>query len=175
MSLTAAQQEQWDDLILIQFQKLSLPPLQAILSFYPIEAKREMNTLIITDFLRFRNPGLQVCYPRTDIFQNTMQAVLTDDETEFDANEYGIPEPVNGTGLDAQCLDAVLVPMLAFDKRGYRVGYGKGFYDRFLQHCRPDCLRIGLCYFEAIDRIEDAGNFDVPLHYCITPHTTYVF
>jgi 5,10-methenyltetrahydrofolate synthetase len=74
------------------------------------------------------------CYPRTDIFQNTMQAVLTDDETEFDANEYGIPEPVNGTGLDAQCLDAVLVPMLGFDKRGYRVGYGKGFYDRYLQH-----------------------------------------
>lgn len=175
LALTGAQRARLDDLLLIQFQKLQLPPLHAILNFYPIEEKAEINTFILIDFLRFRNPGLQVCYPKTNVFQNTMQAIITDGETDFDANEYGIPEPLAGAVLEPQFLDAVLVPMLAFDKRGSRVGYGKGFYDRFLQSCRQDCLKIGLSYFEAVEIIEDAGNFDVPLDYCITPQTTYVF
>lgn len=174
-ALTALQRTKLDDLLLIQFQKLPLPPLQAILSFYPIEEKSEINTFILTDFLCFRNPGLQVCYPKTNVFQNTMQVIITNEETKFDANEYGIPEPVDGTVLDASLIDAVLVPMLIFDKRGNRVGYGKGFYDRFLQSCRNDCLKIGLCYFEAVDTIEDASEFDVSLNFCITPQTTYVF
>lgn len=140
-----------------------------------MEEKGEINTFIFIDFLAFRNPGLQICYPKTNIFQNTMQAIITTGETDFDANEYGIPEPVTGTVLDASFLDVVFVPMLAFDKRGNRVGYGKGFYDRFLQACRADCLKIGLCYFDAVDVIEDASEYDVPLNYCITPQTIYVF
>lgn len=175
MALTVAERLKLDDLLLIQFQKLSLPSLQAILSFYPIEGKGEINTFPLTDFLAFRNPGLQVCYPKTNIFQNTMQAVITNEDSDFDANEYGIPEPVAGAVLAAQNLDAVFVPLLAFDKKGARVGYGKGFYDRFLQNCRTDCLKIGLSYFDAVEQIEDAGEFDVPLSHCITPQTTYVF
>jgi 5-formyltetrahydrofolate cyclo-ligase len=56
-----------------------------------------------------------------------------------------------------------------FDRRGFRVGYGKGFYDKFLSECRADCLKIGLSYFEPIDEISDAQNFDVRLDCCITP------
>lgn len=174
-SLTPADCTKRDDLLLIQFQKLSLPPLQAVLSFYPIEEKREINIFLLTDFLLFRYPGLQLCYPKTNIFQNTMQAVMATAETGFDANEYGIPEPVAGEIIDATYLDAVFVPLLAFDKHGNRVGYGKGFYDRYLEDCRADCLKIGLSYFDAVERIEDAGEFDVPLNYCITPQSTYVF
>jgi 5-formyltetrahydrofolate cyclo-ligase len=175
LHLTATERTKFDDLLLIQFQQLTLPPLHNIMSFVPIEEKREVNTFIITDFLRFRNPGMQVCYPQTNIFQNTMQAIITDEDTEFDANEYGVPEPVQGTVLDPNALDAVLVPLLTFDKRGYRVGYGKGFYDRFLKDCRKDCIKIGLSYFEPVDLITDASGFDVPLNYCITPQTHYVF
>jgi 5-formyltetrahydrofolate cyclo-ligase len=69
----------------------------------------------------------------------------------------------------------VLVPLLAFDESGYRVGYGKGFYDRFLQQCRKDVLTVGFSYFDAIDKIEDTHQFDVPLNYCITPHRIYEF
>lgn len=175
LQLTEAERAKLDDLMLIQFQQLPLPPLHTFMSFVPIEEKREVNTFIFTDFVKFRNPGLQLCYPKTNIFQNTMQAIITDADTEFDGNEYGVPEPVQGLVLEPQLLDAVLVPLLIFDKRGYRVGYGKGFYDRFLKDCRDDCLKIGLSYFEPVDLIEDASGFDVPLNYCITPQTIYVF
>jgi 5-formyltetrahydrofolate cyclo-ligase len=69
----------------------------------------------------------------------------------------------------------VFVPLLAFDNDGYRVGYGKGFYDKFLAKCRPDVLKVGLSYFDAIDTISDRAQFDIPLNYCITPQRIYEF
>jgi 5-formyltetrahydrofolate cyclo-ligase len=164
-----------DDLLLIQFQKLPLPFIQTILSFYPLEERGEMDTFIITDYLSFTNPGIQVAFPKTNMDDCSMQAITVTDETEFEENDWSIPEPVSGTVLPPQAIDAVLVPMLAFDEKGNRVGYGKGFYDRFLQQCRTDCITIGLCYFDAVPLIEDAGNYDVTLNYCITPQRVYVF
>jgi 5-formyltetrahydrofolate cyclo-ligase len=77
--------------------------------------------------------------------------------------------------VDADQLDMVFVPLIAFDEQGYRAGYGKGFYDRFLATCRPDCIKVGFSYFAAVDRLEDRHQFDVPLDLCITPHNAYVF
>ena len=174
-AITPAEKNKQDDLLLIQFQKMDLPFLGAVLSFYPIEEKREVNTFILTDYLRFKNPGLTVAYPKTDFATHTIQAVVCGDETEFKKNTYYIPEPVSDDIVLPAELDAVLVPLLLCDRYGNRVGYGKGFYDRFLQQCRADCLKIGLSYFEPVDGIEDANEFDVPLTVCITPLRTYVF
>lgn len=175
LALSHTKQSKFDDLLLIQFQQLAIPPLQRVLSFLPIESRNEVNTFLITDYLKFRNPGLQIAYPKIDIFQNSMQAIAVHEGSDFDRNEYGIPEPVNGDVLDADEFDLVLVPLLIFDKRGNRVGYGKGFYDRYLPACREDCIKIGLCYFDAVALIEDANEFDVPLDYGVTPQMTYVF
>ncbi|HZF65295.1 MAG TPA: 5-formyltetrahydrofolate cyclo-ligase [Chitinophagaceae bacterium] len=173
--LTPKELLKFDDLILIQFQRLSLPLLSHILSFYPMEEKREINTFIITDYLRFVNPGLVVAYPRADFTHNNLQAIACGDDDEFEINRYGIAQPIGKDILSPDCLDLVLVPLLSFDLRGYRVGYGKGFYDRFLHQCRADCVKVGLSYFDAIDAIDDADRFDVPLDFCITPQTAYVF
>lgn len=173
--LSNAQRLKLDDLILIQFQKLALPPLHTLLTFHPLEGRGEINTFPIAGFLQFRNPGLRVCYPKTNLFQNTMQAIAVTDDTRFETNGYGIAEPAGADAVDPQTIDAVLVPMLAFDEKGNRAGYGKGFYDRFLQQCRPGCLKIGLCYFPPVDALSDANAFDVPLTVCVTPHATYVF
>jgi 5-formyltetrahydrofolate cyclo-ligase len=67
----------------------------------------------------------------------------------------------------------VIIPLLAFDERGYRVGYGKGFYDRFLQGLTT--LKVGVSFFESGDDIEDVNEHDVQMDLCITPHRVYDF
>ena len=174
-ALSAAEKMKLDDLILIQFQKINLPFLSLVLSYYPVDDKGEMNTFIITDYLRFKNPGLAIAYPKTDRTSNTMEAIVCEEGDEFEQNSYNILEPVSCEAVDPLSIEMVLVPLLAFDKKGYRVGYGKGFYDIFLQQCSADCIKVGLSYFDPIDAIEDAAHFDVPLNLCITPQKAYVF
>jgi 5-formyltetrahydrofolate cyclo-ligase len=164
----------WDDLALIQFQSLNLPHVNYVLSFYPIFDNREINTFLLTDYLHFKNPGLQICYPKM-ISGGDMKAIVCNADSVFEANEYGILEPLDTDTADPQQLDMVILPLLAFDQKGYRVGYGKGYYDRFLKHCREDCLKIGFSWFDALESIDDAADFDVPLDLCITPQRAYVF
>ena len=173
--ITTVERNKWDDLILIGFQSLDLPFTELVLSFYPIEEYKEINTFLITDYLHFKNPNLSICYPKMVAGANSMQAAICNADSVFESNSYGIMEPLD-TDLAAPAeIDMVLVPMLAFDERGYRVGYGKGYYDRFLKDCREDCIKIGLSYFEPVAVIDDAAEFDVPLDICITPQQIYVF
>ncbi|MDQ3180555.1 MAG: 5-formyltetrahydrofolate cyclo-ligase, partial [Acidobacteriota bacterium] len=75
--------------------------------------------------------------------------------------------------IETEKIDIVLVPLLCFDRKGFRVGYGKGFYDRFLKNCRTDCLKIGLSYFAPIKEISDVQDFDVRLDFSITPEEIF--
>ena len=174
-ALLPVEQSKLDDLLLIQFQKVELPFISQLLSYWPIEENKEPNTHLITDYLEFKYPGLKTAYPRIDFFMNEIMAVSADAETSFLKNEFNIYEPEEGTWVDFAEINMVLVPLLAFDKKGYRVGYGKGFYDKFLAGCAKDCIKVGFSYFEPIDEIADKADFDVPLSLCITPQTVYVF
>jgi 5-formyltetrahydrofolate cyclo-ligase len=175
LQLSSSQKEKLDDLLLIQFQKLPLPYLQVMLSYWPIAALNEINTHTITDFIEFRNPGIHIAYPVTDFITHKMTAILTDEDTEFSENMYRITEPIATEKISPELIDIVLVPLLAFDTRGYRVGYGKGFYDRFLADCKKDVIKIGLSYFEPIDTITDIDANDIKLDHCITPDKIYDF
>jgi len=104
-----------------------------------------------------------------------MTHFLLTDSTKFAKNKYGISEPVDGLEVPVAKIDVVFVPLLAFDKLGHRVGYGKGFYDTFLMECRPETLKIGLSFFEAEESIDDVWEGDRKLDYCITPKTIYKF
>jgi len=109
-------------------------------------------------------------------FENcTMSHFLLTDNTKFIVSEYGIPEPFDGLEVPVQKIDVVFVPLLAYDKHGHRVGYGKGFYDKFLSECRTDTVKIGLSFFEPEDQIEGIFEGDVTLDYCITPERIYAF
>ena len=152
-----------------------IPFITSLLSYWPIEENSEPNVHLITDYLEFKNPELVVAYPKSDFILDEMIAVTVDAETEFIQNEHNIFEPENGNVLDASEIDMILVPLLAFDKKGYRVGYGKGFYDKYLEECRKECIKVGFSYFEPVDQITDKLDFDVPLDLCITPHSVYVF
>lgn len=165
----------WDDLILINFQTVETPFLDAVFSFYPMEERNEVNAFLITDFLHFRNPNLRLCYPKMAIEEPDMEAIACKADTVFEANAINILEPLENEIIEPEKIDLVLVPMLVCDKNGNRVGYGKGYYDRYLSRCRPDCIKVGLSYFEPVDVIEDADEFDVALNFCITPQKAYVF
>nr|MCU0396414.1 5-formyltetrahydrofolate cyclo-ligase [Chitinophagaceae bacterium] len=95
--------------------------------------------------------------------------------TEWGLSSFGVEEPLTGKPVDPGMIDLVFVPLLAFDKKGYRVGYGKGYYDRFLKRCRPDVMTLGLSLFPPVEAIGDLHTNDVPLKYCITPHKIYAF
>ncbi len=58
----------------------------------------------------------------------------------------GVPEPAEGGPLPEEAIDVVITPGVAFDRRGYRVGYGGGFYDRFLRRVRPEVPRVGIAF-----------------------------
>ncbi|MEO7394502.1 MAG: 5-formyltetrahydrofolate cyclo-ligase, partial [Chitinophagaceae bacterium] len=136
---------------------------------------KEPNAHLYTEYLEFKNPELIIGYPKTDFIINEMEAVITNEETDFIKNVYNIYEPEEGSRMAADEVDMILVPLLTFDKKGYRVGYGKGFYDKYMEGCRQDCFKVGFSYFEPVDEITDKGDFDVPLNLCITPQNVYVF
>jgi len=165
-----------NDLLLIQFQQMDVPDdVNLLLSYWPLEEHGEINTFLMTDFLQFRMPGLQIAYPVANFDATTMQVMVVNDDTDFKKNKYGIAEPVNGTLVAAADLDMIFVPLLVFDEQGYRVGYGKGFYDRFLPACRTDSMKLGFSYFEPVSAIRDIDQFDVPLTTGITPGQIYEF
>lgn len=172
--ITAAQKDKLEDLILIQFQKLAVEIPTVIMTYASCEKLNEYDPGLIKRFCSFRNPYTTFSYPsiRAD---NSMHAFAVNAETTFAPNAFGIDEPVNGTLFDTGKIDMVFVPFLAFDEAGYRVGYGKGYYDRFLKTCNPDVLKIGFSFFEAEQAIDDVNEYDIPLDICITPDKTYTF
>ncbi len=90
-------------------------------------------------------------------------------------HKFGMAEPFASEKIEATDIDLVITPLLAFDKKGYRVGFGKGFYDKLLAQCKPDVIKVGLSFFEAEEKIDDINQHDISLDYCITPETIYSF
>jgi 5-formyltetrahydrofolate cyclo-ligase len=104
-----------------------------------------------------------------------MEGHILEEHGLFAKNKYEILEPIGDHSISPELIDLVFVPLLAVDLRGFRVGYGKGYYDRYLVRCRNNVIKIGFSFFEPIDAINDIGQFDVPLSYCITPSRLYEF
>ena len=141
--------------------------------FLPIESLKEINTEFILHLLSGKDKEIVVS--KSDFETRDMTHYLLTDNTKFKTNSYGIPEPVNGLEVPSKTIDVVFVPLLAFDVLGNRVGYGKGFYDKFLTDCRPEIIKIGLSFFEAVDAVNDVFESDIKLDYCVTPKGIYAF
>jgi 5-formyltetrahydrofolate cyclo-ligase len=174
-SISAKDKMKWDDLLLIQLQRIDLNYIETVLSYWPIAYMQEPNTHLFSDYIEHLIPGIRLAYPICDFVNCEMKAIKVDENTEFSKSDQGIEEPVNGENIDPAYIDLVFVPLLICDKTGNRIGYGKGFYDRFLSHCRKDVLKIGFSYFDPVDKIDDTSAFDVSLNYCITPGHIYEF
>ncbi len=174
-TLDAQERMRLDDLLLLQFQQFNYGEIRTVLSYWPMRNAAEPNTHLFTGYLRHMIPGLVMGYPVTDKAAIQLTALSIHEDTVYHTDSWGITEPKEGAVIQPVEIDLVLVPLLAFDKQGYRVGYGKGFYDRYLALCRKDTVKIGFSYFEPEEKITDTDQFDVPLTYCITPQHTYEF
>ena len=141
--------------------------------FLTIEEQKEIDTEFILQILAGKDKEIVVA--KTDFNLIQMTHYLLTDNTKFRKNEYNIPEPVDGIEVPVSKIDVVFVPLLAFDTKGNRVGYGKGFYDKFLSQCQPKTIKIGLSFFEAEEEIEDVYTDDIHLDYCVTPNKIYTF
>ncbi len=164
------------DGILEQVESIDWGKFRIVHIFLPIRNANEVDTFSILNYFKSKHPALGLVVPRTNFKTNTLENIHYDHEFSIlGRNSYGIPEPIHGRTISPSQIDAVFVPLLAFDQRGNRVGYGKGFYDRFLSECRKDVLKIGLSYFEPVAEISDVNEYDIRLDRCITPSTIWLF
>ena len=104
--------------------------------------------------------GKRVAVPK--IYGDTMKFLYLDDLSRVEKNDMGIPEPIADTPVADDKTALVLMPGLAFTKRGDRMGYGGGFYDRFLAD-EPDHPTLALCYdFQMVDSLP-TEEYDIPV------------
>ena len=141
--------------------------------FLSIEEQKEVNTDYILNILSGKDKNIVIS--KSDFETGNMTNYLLTDSTKINKNRYNIPEPIDGIEISNHKIDVVFIPLLAFDKLGNRVGYGKGFYDRFLANCKTETLKIGLSFFEAEAEITNVFESDVKLDYCVTATKTYTF
>lgn len=140
--------------------------------FLAIPEKNEVDTSFILSILHGKDKNIVL--PKVTEAANLKHYLLTD-STKLVASKWGVPEPMDGIEIPEEKIDVVIIPLLAFDEKGNRVGYGAGYYDNFLSKCRSDVIKVGLSLFDAEDTITDSNENDIPLNYCVTPKTVYSF
>jgi 5-formyltetrahydrofolate cyclo-ligase len=141
--------------------------------FLTIEEQKEINTEYILQILAGKDK--EIVISKCDFASLGMTPFLLTDNTKIKKNSYNVPEPVDGLEVPDAKIDVVFVPLLAYDKHGNRVGYGKGFYDNFLSKCKPETIKIGLSFFPPEDKIDDVSENDVNLDFCVTPEEIIKF
>ena len=140
--------------------------------FLPIDQKKEVNTEFILHILQGRDKSVIV--PKVNFKTFELEHFLLQENTAIAVSNYGIPEPISGIAIAPDQIDVIFVPLLAYDSFGNRVGYGKGFYDRFLAQCTSKAIFVGLSLFSSEEKIESSPT-DIPLHYCVSPSRIYSF
>lgn len=155
------------------FQSVNLSRINILHIYLPIKSKREPDTWIIINRIQKEFPHIQLVVPK--VKGEEMENIFYEGPDQLINTKWGMVEPKQGVRVEPQHIDMVLVPLLAVDKQGHRIGYGKGYYDRFLKLCRPDCLKIGISFFEPESGIEEKHEGDAHLNACLTPEQYFQF
>jgi 5-formyltetrahydrofolate cyclo-ligase len=128
---------QYDDLMLIQFQKFDFSGVRSLLTYWPMPHQAEPNTHLFSGYLRHMVPGLSIAYPVMDPDAHSFTAHQIDENTVYKPGKFGVLEPDAPNPIDPETM--------------------------------------GFSYFDPIQQIADTDQFDVPLHYLITPSRIYEF
>lgn len=157
------------------FDGFDLSNVRCLQGFIPIRKFNEIDTSLIFETIWRDLPQVRILAPRININRGGMDNIVLTPESVLNENRWGIAEPVDGEVVDPLEIDMVLVPLLCADASGHRVGYGKGFYDRFLARCSPRCQKIGLGNYAPDVMIDDIDAHDIRLNAYVTPDETYSF
>ena len=141
--------------------------------FLPIIKKREINTFKLFESLFDNN--CTIVSSKSNFINHTLSHFIITKDTKYNYNSLGIPEPDNSIETSIKDIDIILIPLLVFDSKGNRIGYGKGFYDRFLSQVTENCIKIGLSHFEAYEEELPIDKYDIKLDFCVTPNQVYSF
>ena len=168
-TLTSEEIDGFQKSIYKQVFDLDFSSVHTIHIFLSIEKQKEIDTYPIVEFLRQNKKRIVIsksCFKTA-----TLAHFVFDEKTVLEINKYGIPEPIEAERITEKEIDLVFVPMLVSDENNFRVGYGKGFYDRFLSACKKEVQTIGLNFFAPISNIEDVNSYDIALDKVIYPLT----
>jgi len=150
-----------------QIYNLDLSTVKNVHLFLSMPKFKEIDTAPLITY--FRNKNKRIVVSKCNFKDNTLSHFYLEEDTVLSLNKFGVLEPVAAELVEENKLDLIFIPMLISDDKKFRVGYGKGFYDRFLLNCRKDAKFIGLNFFPPITAIEDKNEFDIPLHQLIYP------
>jgi 5-formyltetrahydrofolate cyclo-ligase len=155
------------------FRSFSLNAINTLHSFIALKEMNEPDTSLIYEKVWRDHPQILTVAPRINNTDTSIENAVFDSDSQLDLNKFGVPEPVGETVIEPAAIDLVIIPLLCFDEHGNRVGYGKGFYDRFLSQCRNDCQKVGLSFFAPVAMIEDVNEYDVILDAVVTPSEVF--
>ena len=150
-----------------QIYNLDLSTFKNVHLFLSMPKFKEIDTAPLITY--FRNKNKRIVVSKCNFKDHTLSHFYLEENTLLSMNKFGVLEPVAAELVEENKLDLIFIPMLISDDKKFRVGYGKGFYDRFLSNCRKDAKFIGLNFFPPITAIEDKNEFDIPLHQVIYP------
>ena len=166
-NLTEIQIKGLQENIYQQIYNLDLSTVKNVHLFLSMPKFKEIDTAPLITW--FRNKNKRIVVSKCNFKDNTLSHFYLEEDTVLSLNKFGVLEPVAAELVEENKLDLIFIPMLISDDKKFRVGYGKGFYDRFLSNCRKDAKFIGLNFFPPITAIEDKNEFDIPLHQVIYP------
>jgi 5-formyltetrahydrofolate cyclo-ligase len=168
MDLTACQIKDFQENIYQQIYSLDISEVENVHLFLSMPKFKEIDTAPLITY--FRSKKKRIVVSKSNFRDLTLSHFYLEEDTVLVLNKFGVPEPVNADPALENDLDLIFIPMLISDDKKFRVGYGKGFYDRFLSNCRKDAKFIGLNFFPPVTAIEDKNGFDIPLHQVIHPN-----
>jgi 5-formyltetrahydrofolate cyclo-ligase len=156
------------------FSNIDLSFIKVLHTFLPITSKKEVDTWLIIERIRREFPHVRISIPRVNNQTNELENFFFEGLHQLTTTEWGIQEPKQGIPTEPEKIDMVLVPLLAFDTAGNRIGYGKGYYDRFLKLCKTNAKKIGVSFFDPEENLP-AEEYDTKLTNVVTPAQLYSF
>ena len=173
-TLSSSEIEVKSKLIIQNFiNSISLQEIKAIHIFLPIIKHNEINTFPLIEYIKTNFPQIKIIVPKVIENTNEMLALELTHDCDLIENKWGIPEPCNETIIKPSQIDLIILPLLGFDLQGNRVGYGKGFYDRFLTQCKTNIIKVGFCIDKPFTKITDIEVHDYKLDYVVIPEKIY--